>query len=376
MTQHTRKSVRGIGSAVETMAGRRRRRLRSLRWASICAGAVAIVLAAGGAWALRDTPRSCPLKEDTVTSTPYPAVRSTTASVQGATLDVPDVDGTDLRAALLAMRDGHGINTVNVYGLERWPTPRLDALFTALAELDMQVALRVEWYDQATFSFRPEDAAEVVAAHRTLLAYAARADRRDQVAYVMLNMPVDDPLVQRRLGGIDSALSRARQVSYATDLVAAVRGEAGALRVLLGLFYGWDGSYDVPSYRPARPDGYVLTNYSYPAGEIAGANADVTELINEPGLRTIADRAVQEAGSAPIVVEYGFHTLTYQNGNKPDQVAGLVADAAAKKKALVATTRLYCERYPTVIGTMYFGYNTYKVEGSPPRRLDFGLIPK
>ena len=346
---------------------------RTLRLVLFCAGAAALVLAAGGAWAVHDARRGCLAGAQTVTATPYPALRPAADRVQGATLTVPDVGRTDLPAVLRAMRDGHGINTVNVYGLERWPTARLDDLFTALRLLDMRIAPRIEWYDPATFAFRPADVAAVMSAHRALLAYTARADRRDLVAYVMLNMPVDDPQVQQRLGGVNSAVSRERQVSYATELVAAARAAAGA-PVYLGLFYGWDGSYDVPSYRPSNPDGYVLTNYSYPAETVPGAGGDVTDIINEPRLRATADRAVDMTGSAPLVVEYGFHTLSYQNGNMPDQIAGLVADATAKKRALTATTQFYCERYPTVTGTMYFGYNTYTTEGTPPRRLDFGLV--
>ena len=362
---------------METNGERRRNAwpaLRTLRFALIGAGATTLALAAFGAWALHDDRRTCAIGEDTVTTTPYPALRPAAERVQGATLTVSDVDGADLPGVLRAMRDGHGINTVNVYGLERWPTARLDDLFAALRLLDMRIAPRVEWYDQATFAFRPADAARVVTAHRALLTYVARVDRRDRVAYVMLNMPVDDPQAQQRVGGVNSATSRERQVTYATDLVAAVRAETGSLPVHLGLFYGWDGSYDVPSYRPSNPDGYVLTNYSYPAGAVPDAGSDVTDIINESRLRNTADRAVRAAGSAPVVVEYGFHTLSYQRGNMPDQIAGLVADAAAKKKALTATTRFYCERYPTVIGTMYFGYNTYTTEGTPPRRLDFGLV--
>jgi hypothetical protein len=352
---------------------RNRPAMRTVRRSLIGAGVAALALAAGGAWALRDEPPACLPKEDTVVSTPYPALLPPATYIQGATLDVSGQDG-DLFTVLRAMRDGHGINTVTVYGLERWRTTRLDALFTALQRLGMRIAVRVEWYDQQTFAFRPEDAGTVLEAHRALLAYAA--GHRDQVAYVMLNMPVDDPAVQERLGGVNSALSRERQVAYATAVVPAVRAEVGATRVFLGLFYGWDGSYDVPSYRPGHPDGYVLTNYSYPEDGVAGADSEVTDIINESRLRTIAERATGEAGDAPIIVEYGFHTLTYQNGNMPDQVAGLVADPATKKKALRATTQFYCDRYPNVIGTMYFGYNIYKPEGVPPRRLDFGLVPE
>ena len=119
----------------------------------------------------------------------------------------------------------------------------------------------------------------------------------------------------------------------------------------------------------------MLTNYRYPdaPGRLRSAGDDPAALINEQRLRAITDRAVRMAGDTPIVVEYGFHTLTYQHGNMPDQIAGLVVDRAAKEKALRATTALYCGRYSNVIGTIYFGYNTVTVEGTPPSRLDFAL---
>jgi hypothetical protein len=50
-----------------------------------------------------------------------------------------------------------------------------------------------------------------------------------------------------------------------------------------------------------------------------------------------------------------------------------VADRTAKARALVATTRLYCTGYPSVRGTMYFGFNIYKSEGKPPGLMDWGL---
>jgi hypothetical protein len=340
----------------------------------LAAGAAALILAGAAAWALADRrapappPRPCRVTEETMTTgaaTPYPALLPVSSFVQGASLDLDRLPGTaNLEAVLRTMRDTHHVNTVSPYGLS---ADRTAAFFAALKRLNMQVALRVEAYDPATFAFRAEDAGAVLADHREVLTHAARPGNREQVAYVMVNMPVDDPRVQQRLGGVNSALSRDRQVSYATTLTASLRSAAPGLRVFLGLFYGWDGSYAVPSYRPAGADGYVLTNYSYPGG-------DVSDIIGEKRLRSTVERAANEAGNNPIVVEYGFHTLTYQNGNVPDQVAGLVADENAKEAAMRATTRLYCDGYPTVIGTMYFGYNTDKVEGNPPRHLDYGLV--
>jgi hypothetical protein len=95
-------------------------------------------------------------------------------------------------------------------------------------------------------------------------------------------------------------------------------------------------------------------------------------LIDAPRIASIVERAIAQAPGAPLVVEYGFHTLTAHT-ERPDQTAGLVSDITVKRAALRATTHFYCAGYPAVIGTTYFGYNIFKSEGNPPRRLDYGL---
>lgn len=305
--------------------------------------------------------RACPAGPAPAVLTPYPGPAGW---IQGATWSpTPDMAG-DLRR----MRDEYGIDTVNVYGLETWRPARLDELFSALATLGMRAVVRLEAYDPATFAFRPEDAERVLREHRELLEHV----RGRPVAYLALNMPVDDPRVQARLGGVNSPLSVQRQVAYARTLVGLVRPHAGPAPVFVGLFYGWDGSYQVPSYRDSGADGYVLTSYSYPGSRVAHAGSSTEELIDAPRLRAAADRAVAAHPGAPIVVEYGFQTLAAQK-SMPDQTAGLVADVTVKGAALRATTHFYCSRYPAVIGTTYFGYNIFKAEGNPPRTLDYGL---
>ena len=304
--------------------------------------------------------RACPAGTPAA-MTPYPGPAGW---IQGATW-APSADiGGDLRR----MRDGYGIDTVNVYGLETWSTARLNELFTALTSLRMRAVVRLEAYDPSTFAFRPEDAAQVLERHRELLEYV----KGRPVAYLALNMPVDDPRVQARLGGINSELSARRQVDYAKTLVRLVRPHAGTAPVFVGLFYGWDSSYRIPSYRDSGADGYVLTSYSYPGSRVADGAGSADELIDASRLRAVADRAVAAQPGAPIVVEYGFQTLAAQN-SMPDQTAGLVADVTVKRAALRATTHFYCSRYPAVIGTTYFGYNIFKAEGNPPRTLDYAL---
>ncbi len=307
--------------------------------------------------------RACPAGTPAA-MTPYPGPAGW---IQGATW----APTADIAGDLRRMRDGYGIDTVNVYGLETWPAARLDTLFTALTSLHMRAVVRLEAYDPATFAFRGADAARVLERHRTLLDQV----KGRPVAYLALNMPVDDPRVQARLGGINSELSARRQVAYARTLVDLVRPHAGTAPVFVGLFYGWDSSYRIPSYRDSGADGYVLTSYSYPGGRAAAGGGGTDELIDAPRLRAVADRAVAAHPGTPIVVEYGFQTLAAQK-SMPDQTAGLVADVTVKRAALRATTHFYCSRYPAVIGTTYFGYNIFKAEGDPPRVLDYGLTAR
>jgi hypothetical protein len=179
--------------------------------------------------------------------------------------------------------------------------------------------------------------------------------------------------VQARLGGVNSPLSIGRQVEYALAVVARLRTAAPGLPVYLGVFYGWDGSYEPPSYRSAGADGYFLTNYSYPGARVPGRADSDGALIDAAGRRAVMRRFLEQYGDAPVVVEYGVHTAA-RHAARPDQVAGLVRDRVAKGRALVATTRFYCSEYPSVRGTLYFGFNIYKSEGQPPAELDFGLF--
>ena len=319
--------------------------------------------------------------------TPYPAGARSGGFLHGATVDLPPAerDPVMVTERLRTMRDRYRIDTVSVYGMERWDadggTGEKDRFFAALAGLGLRVVVRLEGYDPARFAFGPADVDRLRADHAQLIGYLSAPRHRHLVAYLGINMPLDDPDVQARLGGIDAPLLAERQPRYARAAVAAVRdllnrGGARDIDVYLGVFYGWDNSYRPPSYRSAGADGYVLTSYSYPIGGPADRHASDPVLINEPRLRETMRRFIDQYGRrAPVVVEYGFHTAAYHAGRSPDQTAGLVADDAAKRRALTATTRLYCTAYPSVRGTMYFGFNIYTTEGHPPARLDFALTP-
>jgi hypothetical protein len=318
--------------------------------------------------------------------TPYPAAVGADQFLQGATLIVTgsDLDTGALPTRLRQMRDSFHVSTLSIYGMEDWDpagdTARKDRFFAALRSLGMRAVVRLESYDPDRFAFDTADVSRLLDAYGPLISYVAAPARRDLVAYLALNMPVDDPGVQSRLGGVTSSRFAASQPGYATSAVGAVRraltaAGAATVPVYLGVFYGWDNTYRTPSYRAAKADGYFLNSYSYPTGAPASASAAEATLISATRLRQTMRLFTGQYGTgAPLVVEYGFQTAAYHGGNGvPDQTAGLVADDAAKRRALVATTRFYCTSYPTVRGTMYFGFNVIKSEGSPPSTLDFAL---
>ena len=292
--------------------------------------------------------------------TPYPGMGGG-RFLRGATLDLGQAGALD--SQLETMRDRYRIDTVGVYRLDA-PGP----FFAALGRLGMSAVLRLEEYDPDSFAFTGVDADRLLARYAGLLAQASA--HRDRVAYLAVNMPLDDPRVQARLGGVNSALSAERQTAYASAVVARLRQVAPGLPVYLGVFYGWDGAFRPPSYRPAGADGYFLTSYSYPGERLAGRDDDDAALIDADRRRAVMRRFLGQYGDAPVVVEYGVQAAG-PLGSRPGQTAGLVADRAAKRRALVATTRFYRAGYPSVRGTMYF--DVVKTEGVPPGTADFSL---
>lgn len=301
--------------------------------------------------------------------TPYPAMAGA-GFLRGATLELDglEADPAALQERLRTMRDKYNIDTVGVY--------RLDArvaFFGALDRLGMSAVLRLEEYDPETFAFTGADVDSLLARYAPLLAEAAEPGRRARVAYLAVNMPLDDPRVQARLGGVNSPLSVARQLAYASAVVARLHAAAPGLPVYLGVFYGWDGGFQPPSYSRAGADGYFLTSYSYPGEKVPGAGDDDAVLIDAAARKAVMRRFLDQYGDAPVVVEYGVQTAQPHGSGLPAQTAGLVADRAAKARALAATTRFYCTGYRSVRGSMYFGFNVVKSEGEPPAMVDFAL---
>lgn len=316
--------------------------------------------------------------------TPYAESADPNSFWNGATFELQRTENTNewITRELERMSERYHINTVTIYGLENFDDAGSDEykthLFNELKRLDMRAVVRIESYDAENFAFTKEDAAKVMESHRALVQFVSKPENRDQVDYFALNMPVDDGTVQANLGGVNSETSKKNQVTYAEEIVRLMREETAACgfedaKMFLSVFYGWDNTYDIPSYASAGADGYFINNYSYPEGKIPTAEDDDATLINADRLSISMETYRSQYGDAPVVIECGFHTMEYNGGAATNQTAGLVADVAAKRKAMRAMVEFYQQNYPEVRGILYFGYNLFKEEGNPPTVMDWSL---
>lgn len=308
--------------------------------------------------------------------TPYSSYIAPGTWIQGAEYELNPGQDTAARIAhdLPIMKSEYNINTLNLYGLENISQSDRDLLFSTLSQLGMQAVVRLEWYDSSTFAFNDSDADSVINHYNSLITDVAGASKRGAVAYFALNMPVDDPAVQGRFsGGISSSESKTRQVSYASAIVSKMRTKLAGLgfstgKLYLSVFYGWDFTYDIPSYTGSNADGYFFNNYSYPASSPPDETASDSVLINQTRLAQGMTKFQSQYSGKPAIIEYGFHTSEFNGGVNPNQTAGLV-----KTKALKATTNFYKSNYTNVKGSLYFGYNLLKEEGSPTALMDWAL---
>ena len=334
--------------------------------------------------ALSAAPFALAAEEPAGVMTPYAESADPDSFWNGATFELQRTENTEewITRELERMSERYHINTVTIYGLENFDDAGSDTykthLFNELKRLDMRAVVRIESYDAENFAFTKEDAAKVMESHRALVQFVSKPENRDQVAYFALNMPVDDGVVQENLGGVNSETSKKNQVTYAEEIVRLMRQETAACgfedaKMFLSVFYGWDNTYDIPSYASAGADGYFINNYSYPEGKIPTAEDDDATLINADRLRISMESYRSQYGDAPVVIECGFHTMEFNGGAATNQTAGLVADVAAKRKAMRAMVEFYQQNYPEVRGILYFGYNLYKEEGNPPTVMDWSL---
>ena len=116
-----------------------------------------------------------------------------------------------------------------------------------------------------------------------------------------------------------------------------------------------------------------MNNYSYPRNDrVPDETASDDTLINKLRLAVSVNKYRSQYAGKPLVMEFGFHTMEYNDGKKPNQTAGLVANKAAKQRAIKATIAYY-RTVPEFRGALYFGYNLYKKEGNPAAVMDWTL---
>lgn len=326
--------------------------------------------------------------------TPYLEDRSTDEYFAGVTFDLSATGRNSyaITRELERMRTLN-INTITVYGLENESRSIRDHLFSELARLGMKIVVRIESYDASTFAFTESDAHRVLDSYTSLLDYVSADSRKDTVAYFAVNMPVDDTRVQDNAGGLNSEQWINAQVSYAKTIITLLRNHTSDLgfddaKFYLSVHYGWDNTFDIPSYRDSGADGYFINCYSYPylhggddgRGDTKpSADDPVDQLIDKHQIDTCMNKyksqyQLEDGSYAPVVMEFGFHTMEYNNWKKTDQTAGLVWDREAKKVAMQESVKYYDEQYPFVRGVMYFGYNLLKTEGADNAMMDWTLV--
>ena len=325
--------------------------------------------------------------------TPYPELFNTEEFLAGATYELPQ-SPSEILPELREAKEKAYVNTVTVYGLENASDAMKDALFSALETLDMKIAVRIESYD-SSFAFSAEDAVRVRSHYAPLIGYLAEGNHRERVAYLAVNMPVDDGKVQNNAGGLNTQAWINSQIVYSSEIIRLLGEEMAEygmdLPMYLSVFYGWNNDFQTPSYRDSGADGYFMNNYSYPIrGYDFGAWSESkyedlpsvswtdSDIINAPRLsksmETYKRQYMMEDGTLPpLVMEWGIHTAEHNDRKPTQQSAGLVQDIAAKDKALRATYSFYRDSYDFVEGFMYFGYNLYKAEGSDNAIMDWCL---
>ena len=311
--------------------------------------------------------------------TPYVEKVDPEEFYNGATFDIGpgNFNNEEFSKEIEKANSLYNINTVTIYGFEGLSQSSQQYIFSELSRLGMKIVIRIESYPQ-DFSFSEADAKAVVSSYSALIDFCSDENRRDTVAYFALNMPVDDIAVQRNAGGLNTRAWIDAQKSYASAFVRLMREECARngwddAKMYLSVFYGWDNTFKTPSYKDAGADGYFINNYTYPDSSSL-SSSDPLEIINAKRLAVSMKTYEKQYGDAPVVMEWGFHTIDFNGGIQPNQTAGLVKNLYAKEIAMKATLDFYKENYPQVRGCLYFGYNLLKEEGNPPALLDWCLV--
>ena len=261
--------------------------------------------------------------------TPYAEKVDPEEFYNGATFDIGpgNFNNEEFSKELEKANSLYNINTITIYGFEGLSQSSQQYIFSELSRLGMKIVIRIESYPQ-DFSFSEADAKTVVSSYSALIDFCSDENRRDTVAYFALNMPVDDIAVQRNAGGLNTRAWIDAQKSYASAFVRLMREECARngwddAKMYLSVFYGWDNTFKTPSYKDAGADGYFINNYTYPDSSSL-SSSDPLEIINAKRLAVSMKTYEKQYGDAPVVMEWGFHTIDFNGGIQPNQTAGLV----------------------------------------------------
>ncbi|MBN1608171.1 MAG: hypothetical protein JW940_16175, partial [Polyangiaceae bacterium] len=209
------------------------------------------------------------------------------------------------------------------------------------ASRGLRVALRLEYYPTGTdpFDWRESDCDDIVDHYAGYLAYFE--DHPSELEYVVLNLPLDAHDIRRA-----SHQEQRAYVAYCYDKIKDTMGGSGP--VYAAIYYGYRN--DLPQAPLADlVDGLALTVYPqhhpdapFPCAGIPAASDPDSLLTCKDQFDYYVDRAWHdnqlELNPKPLVLDpAGFAPHgSYAN---PSQMNGVVADSAAKVRAIAAVVR-------------------------------------
>lgn len=267
---------------------------------------------------------------------------------------------------------GANFNAIILYPTEP-ATPTIhpwDRLaLNAAAEQKLKIAFRLEWYDQSSFDWGPEDCDVILNHYNAYLSYFK--ENPDHLLYFLINMPLDDPHIQNPNPTIG------QQRSYVAYCYNTLKARVPGATVYANTYYGWRDELDQAPVGDLV-DGVSVVIYAQHAdgtpfncNVIPMASHSASTLICKDQFDYYLDKAWVENNLAalgkPLVLDStGFApAASYDN---PAQGNGIVADSWAKIKAIEALRR-YLGHDARLYGWSYFKL-LHKAEA------DWGLIDR
>jgi len=276
----------------------------------------------------------------------------------GAYLDCVDRDlVTDTIISDVEAIASADFNTIVLYPTEpATPTthPWDQIVLDTAAAQGLSVAFRLEWYNQSSFDWGPEDCDAVLGHYAAYLSYFEANPGR--LLYLLINMPLDDPKI------LDRHPTIARQRDYVAYCYDVLKRRFPAATVYANTYYGWrDELHQAPV--GDLVDGVSVVVYAQHA-DGAPFNCQVVPAASHPASTLICkdqfdyylDKAWVENDLAalgkPFVLDAtGFAPAASYSDTQ--QMNGKVADSWAKVRAIAALRR-YLEQDARLYGWSYF----------------------